>query len=63
MCQGACRPLQYLLHNVADTVTRYYQLNFLKTIFYSVPLMDESVATILILDVKAILVAFLNDLL
>jgi hypothetical protein len=43
------------------TITRYYQLNFLKPTLHSVPLTDGSIATIPIFDVKAILVAFLND--
>ena len=40
---------------------KYFQLNFLKPTLHSVPLMDGSVATVPIFDVKAILVAFLND--
>jgi hypothetical protein len=43
------------------TITRYYQLKHLKPTLHSVPLMDGSVATVPIFDVKAILVAFLND--
>jgi hypothetical protein len=42
-------------------LTRYYQLNFLKPTLHSVPLTNGSVATVLIFDVKAILVTFLND--
>jgi hypothetical protein len=39
----------------------YYQLNFLKPTLHSVPLTDGSVATVPIFDVKALLIAFLND--
>jgi hypothetical protein len=40
---------------------KYYQLNFLKPTLHSVPLTDGSVATVPIFDVKALLIAFLND--
>jgi hypothetical protein len=46
---------------LVQLLTRYYQLNFLKPTLHSVPLMDGSVANVLIFDAKAILVAFLND--
>jgi hypothetical protein len=42
-------------------LTKYYQLNFLKPSLNSVPLTDGSVATVPIFDVKALLIAFLND--
>ncbi len=42
-------------------LTKYYQLNFLKPTLHSVPLTDGSVATVPVFDVKAILIAFLND--
>ncbi len=41
--------------------TRYYQLNILNPTLHSVLLTDRSVAAVPISDVKAILVAFLND--
>jgi hypothetical protein len=46
---------------LVQLLTRYYQLNFLKPTLHSVPIMDGSVTTAPIFDVKAILVAFLND--
>jgi hypothetical protein len=46
---------------LVQLLTRYHQLNFLKPILHSVPLTGGSVATSLISDVKAILVAFPND--
>ncbi len=42
-------------------LTKYYQLNFLKPTLNSVPLTNESVATVPIFDVRALLIAFLND--
>jgi hypothetical protein len=44
-------------------LTKYYQLDFLKPTLHSVPLTDEYVATVPIFDVKALLIAFFNDLL
>jgi hypothetical protein len=44
-----------------QVLTKRYQLDFLKLILHSVPLSDGSVATVLIFDVKAQLIAFLND--
>jgi hypothetical protein len=46
---------------LVQLLTKYYQLNFLKPTLHSVPLTDGSVATVLIFDVKALLIAFLND--
>ncbi len=46
---------------LVQLLTKYYQLNFLKLILHSVPLTDGSVATVPIFDVKALLIAFLND--
>jgi hypothetical protein len=46
---------------LVQLITRYYQLNFLKPTLHSVPLTDGSVATVPIFDVRAVLVAFLND--
>jgi hypothetical protein len=43
------------------TLTRYYQLDFLKPTLHSVPLSDGSVATVPIYNVKALILAFLND--
>ncbi len=48
---------------LVQLLTKYYQLNFLKQKLHSLPLIDESVATVPIFDVKALLIAFLNDLL
>ncbi len=42
-------------------VTRYYKLDFLKPTLHSVPLSDGTVATMTIFDVKALLIAFLNN--
>ncbi len=44
-------------------LTKYYQMNFLKPTLHSVPLTDGSVATVPIFDAKALLIAFINDLL
>jgi hypothetical protein len=44
-----------------QVLTKRYQLDFLKPTLHSVPLSDRSVATIPIFDVKAQLIAFLND--
>jgi hypothetical protein len=46
---------------LVQLLTKYYQLNFLKPTLHSVPLTDGSVATVPIFDVKALLIAFLND--
>jgi hypothetical protein len=46
---------------LVQLLTKYYQLNFLKPTLQSVPLSDGSVATIPIFDVKALLIAFLDD--
>jgi hypothetical protein len=46
---------------LVQLLTKYYQLNFLKLTLHSVPLTDGSVATVPIFDVKALLIAFLND--
>jgi hypothetical protein len=46
---------------LVQLLTKYYQLNFLKPFLHSVPLTDGSVATVPIFDVKALLIAFLND--
>ncbi len=55
--------LQILLRKqLVQLLTKYYQLNFLKPKLHSVPLTDGSVTTRLpIFDVKALLIAFLND--
>jgi hypothetical protein len=42
-------------------LTKCYKLDFLKPTLHSVPLSDGSVATVPIFDVKAQLIAFLND--
>jgi hypothetical protein len=46
---------------LVQMLTKYYQLIFFKPTLDSVPLTDGSVATVPILDVKALLIAFLND--
>jgi hypothetical protein len=46
---------------LVQLLTKYYQLNFLKPTLHSVPLTDGSVATVPIFDVKALMIAFLND--
>jgi hypothetical protein len=46
---------------LVQLLTQYYQLNFLKPKLHSVPLTDGSVATVPIFNVKALLIAFLND--
>jgi hypothetical protein len=42
-------------------LTRYYKLDFLKPTLHSVPLSNGTVATMTIFDVKALLIAFLNN--
>ncbi len=44
-----------------QVLIKRYQLDFLKPTLHSVPLSDGSVATVPIFDVKAQLIAFLND--
>ncbi len=46
---------------LAQVLTKCYQLDFLKPTLHSVPLSDRSVATVPIFDVKAQLIAFLKD--
>jgi hypothetical protein len=46
---------------LVQLLTKYYQLNFLKPTLHSVPLTDGSVVTVPLFDVKALLIAFLND--
>ncbi len=46
---------------LVQLLTKYYQLNFLKPTIHLVPLTDRSVATVPIFDVKALLIAFVND--
>ena len=46
---------------LVQLLTKYYQLNFLKPTLHSVPLTDGSVATVPIFNVKALLIAFLDD--
>jgi hypothetical protein len=48
---------------LVQLLTKYYQLNFLKPTLHAEPLTDGSVATVPIFVVKALLIAFLNDLL
>ncbi len=54
--------LQILLRKqLVQVLTKCYQLDFLKPTLHSVPLSDGSVATVPIFDVKAQIIAFLND--
>jgi hypothetical protein len=55
--------LQILSHKqLVQFLTRYYQLDFLKPTLHSVPLSNGTVfATMTIFDVKALLIAFLNN--
>jgi hypothetical protein len=46
---------------LVQLLTKYYQLNFLKATLHSVPLIDGSIATVPIFNVKALLITFLND--
>ncbi len=46
---------------LVQLLTKFYQLNFCKPTLHSVPLIDGSVATVPIFNVKAFLIAFLND--
>ncbi len=46
---------------LVQLLTKYYQLNFLKPTLHSMPLTAGSVATVPIFEVKALLIAFLND--
>jgi hypothetical protein len=46
---------------LVQLLTKYYQLNFLKPTLHSVPHTDGSVATVPTFDVKALLIASLND--
>ncbi len=46
---------------LVQLLIKYYQLHFLKPTLHSVPLTDGSVATVLIFDVKALLIAFFHD--
>jgi hypothetical protein len=46
---------------LVQLLTKCYQLNFLKPTLHSVPITDGYVATVPIFDVKALLIAFLND--
>jgi hypothetical protein len=61
-CNMGYTTLQILSRKqLVQLLTKYYQLNFLKPTLHSGPLTDGSVATVPIFDVKALLVAFLND--
>ncbi len=46
---------------LAQLLTKHYQLDFLKPTLHSVPLSDRSVTTVPIFNVKAQIIAFLND--
>ncbi len=46
---------------LVQLLTKYYQLNFLKPTLHLVPLSNGSVANVSIFEVKALLIAFLND--
>ena len=54
--------LQFLLcKQLVQLLTRHYRLDFLRPILHAVPLSDGTVATMTIFDVKAHLIAFLNN--
>jgi len=56
--------LQILSHKqLVQLLTKYYQMDFLKPRLHSVPLSGGTVATMTVFDVKALLIAFLNNLL
>jgi hypothetical protein len=46
---------------LVQLLTRYYQLDFLKPILHSAPLSNGTIATMTIFNVKALLIAFLNN--
>jgi hypothetical protein len=46
---------------LVQLLTEYYQMDFLKPRLHSVPLSGGTVATMTVFDVKALLIAFLND--
>jgi hypothetical protein len=55
-------PLQILSRKqLIQLLTKYYWLKFIKPRLHSMPLTDGSVATVPIIDAKALLIAFLND--
>ena len=46
---------------LVELLTRYYRLDFLKPILRTITLSNGTLATMTIFDVKALLIAFLND--
>jgi hypothetical protein len=46
---------------LVELLTRYYRLDFLKPILRTITLSNRTLATMTIFDVKALLIAFLND--
>jgi hypothetical protein len=48
---------------LVELLTRYYRLDFLKPILRTITLSNGTLATMTIFDVKALLIAFLNDML
>jgi len=46
---------------LVELLTRYYRLDFLKPILCTITLSNGTLATMTIFDVKALLIAFLND--
>jgi len=69
-----CMKSHAVLHNVdfstlqilsrkqlVQSLTKYYQMDFLKPRLHSVPLSGGTAATMTVFDVKALLIAFLND--
>ncbi len=46
---------------LVQLLTKYYQMDFLKPQLHSVPLSGGTVATMTVFDVKALLIAFLNN--
>jgi hypothetical protein len=47
---------------LVQLLTKYYQMDFLKPRLHSVPLSGGTVVTMTVFNVKALLIAFLNDL-
>jgi hypothetical protein len=55
-------PLQILSRKqLVQLLTKYYQMDFLKPRLHSVPISGGTVATMTVFDVKALLIAFLNN--
>jgi len=46
---------------LVQLLTKYYQMDFLKPRLHSIPISDGTVATMTVIDVKALLIAFPNN--